>query len=289
MSNESSPRQETADCDTQSDDKEVSCPTCGDTFGSTQYMKVHHSHAHGESIAGDLIECDWCGDEFRRNPSATDGANYCSDECASNGRSERYTGDGHPRYDGGKETVTCEYCESQYGVWPTNAEKSRFCSTDCKAEWQSENVGGETHPQYNSVKVGCYICDETVRRKPSHLKEQERVFCSYDCHREYQSRHQVGEGHHMYEGGRSKEYGPNWDEQAAKARHRDNYRCQDCGAPQSEFDRALSVHHIIPRKMYTDAGGEYDYERGNRLENLVTLCGSCHSKREAVTLKPDTR
>lgn len=289
MSDESSPDQETADCNTESDDKEVACPMCGDTFGSTQYMKVHHNHAHGESIAGDVVTCDYCGDDFRRNPCDTDGVNYCSKECVSNARSEKYSGEGHPNYKGGKDTVTCEYCGSEYKVWSTQVDKTRFCSNDCKADWQSENVTGEDHHQYNSVKIDCHICGETVRRKPSHLEGQERVFCSYGCHREYQSRHQVGENHHMYNGGRSEKYGPNWDEQAEKARCRDDYKCQDCGRGQDEFDRALSVHHIMPRKMYTDSDGKYDYERGNRLENLVTLCGSCHSKREAVTLKLDTR
>lgn len=64
-------------------------------------------------------------------------------------------------------------------------------------------------------------------------------------------------------------------------RKRDNYKCQLCGAPQEEFERALSVHHI-------------DYDKANSdPENLITLCISCHSKtndnRESWQLKLEQR
>ena len=288
MTAETSPAGE-AGSSTASDDKEFSCPTCGKGFGSSQYMKVHHAHAHGESIAGVAVECDTCGTEFRRVPSSVRERNYCSNECMGKGRSERYSGENHPSYKGGKATISCEHCGGDYEVWPAQTDESRFCSIGCKSEWQSEHVSGENHHQYTSIDVECVICGKVVTRKPSHVEYVDNVFCSQGCHREYQSRHQVGENHHLYGGGRSEKYGPNWDEQAAKARERDGHKCQDCGAPQSDFDRALSVHHIMPRKKYTDENGNYDYERGNRLENLVTLCRSCHSKWEGLSLRPDTR
>lgn len=67
-------------------------------------------------------------------------------------------------------------------------------------------------------------------------------------------------------------YGPNWQAQRAKARARDSYRCQVCGAP--EIDREHDVHHRIPFKSFPSA------EEANQLSNLITLCPTCHHRAE---------
>lgn len=58
---------------------------------------------------------------------------------------------------------------------------------------------------------------------------------------------------------------------------RDNYTCQECGIATMNFrdsrsnpSRRVQAHHIIPRR----------YGGGDELENLVTLCAKCHTKRE---------
>ncbi len=67
-------------------------------------------------------------------------------------------------------------------------------------------------------------------------------------------------------------YGPNWTKIRNEVRKRDRYRCQICGVFES--DMAHDVHHKIPFRTFTD------YETANRLDNLVTLCASCHRKVE---------
>ncbi len=69
-------------------------------------------------------------------------------------------------------------------------------------------------------------------------------------------------------------YGPNWNQQKQKARERDNYTCQVCGAPEGE--RAHDVHHKVPFRSF--AG----YKEANSLRNLTTLCRSCHRRVETV-------
>lgn len=49
-----------------------------------------------------------------------------------------------------------------------------------------------------------------------------------------------------------------------KVLKRDHYTCQSCRQRLNAFE--LSVHHIIPREI----GGT------NILDNLITLCHSCH-------------
>jgi DEAD/DEAH box helicase domain-containing protein len=69
-------------------------------------------------------------------------------------------------------------------------------------------------------------------------------------------------------------YGANWTAQRDSARQRDSYTCQNCGRP--EDDRAHHVHHKIPFRAFDT------FQEANRLDNLVTLCPTCHLRAEAV-------
>lgn len=68
------------------------------------------------------------------------------------------------------------------------------------------------------------------------------------------------------------DYGPNWDAIKQRARERDDYICQACGAP--EDGRAHDVHHRQPFRLFGTPA------EANRLENLVTLCPTCHHQAE---------
>ena len=68
------------------------------------------------------------------------------------------------------------------------------------------------------------------------------------------------------------DYGPNWTAQRDRARARDGYRCQVCGAP--EQGRAHDVHHKVPFRAFAS------YRQANQLSNLVTLCPRCHRRAE---------
>jgi DEAD/DEAH box helicase domain-containing protein len=74
--------------------------------------------------------------------------------------------------------------------------------------------------------------------------------------------------------------GPNWEQQRNQARSRDSHRCRHCGAPE-RADRAHDVHHIQPFRTFGYVRGDNEkYLEANRLENLVTLCSSCHRRVE---------
>jgi len=74
--------------------------------------------------------------------------------------------------------------------------------------------------------------------------------------------------------------GPNWAEQRNQALSRDGHRCRHCGAPERP-DRAHDVHHLQPFRTFGYVRGKNDrYMEANRLENLVTLCTSCHRRVE---------
>jgi DEAD/DEAH box helicase domain-containing protein len=67
-------------------------------------------------------------------------------------------------------------------------------------------------------------------------------------------------------------YGPDWGRIRDRVRARDKYQCQVCGA--IETTRQHDVHHKTPFRSFASAA------EANRLENLTTLCNSCHRKVE---------
>jgi DEAD/DEAH box helicase domain-containing protein len=70
------------------------------------------------------------------------------------------------------------------------------------------------------------------------------------------------------------QYGPNWKQQRERVRIRDEFRCQVCG--REEDGRQHHVHHKTPFRQFDS------YLSANQLENLVTLCPSCHRRVESA-------
>jgi DEAD/DEAH box helicase domain-containing protein len=68
------------------------------------------------------------------------------------------------------------------------------------------------------------------------------------------------------------DYGPDWPRIRDRVRGRDKYTCQVCGA--IETNRQHDVHHKTPFRAFPSMMD------ANRLENLTTLCPSCHRKVE---------
>jgi DEAD/DEAH box helicase domain-containing protein len=68
------------------------------------------------------------------------------------------------------------------------------------------------------------------------------------------------------------DYGPDWPRIRDRVRARDKYTCQVCGAVES--NRQHDVHHKTPFRAFASL------MEANRLENLTTLCPSCHHKVE---------
>jgi DEAD/DEAH box helicase domain-containing protein len=76
------------------------------------------------------------------------------------------------------------------------------------------------------------------------------------------------------------DYGPDWPARRDEARERDRYTCRHCGAGERE-GRRHDVHHVTPFRLFGYVPGANDAHRlANRLENLVTLCPSCHRRAE---------
>jgi DEAD/DEAH box helicase domain-containing protein len=68
------------------------------------------------------------------------------------------------------------------------------------------------------------------------------------------------------------DYGANWPKIRESVRRRDQFKCQVCSVVES--DRQHDVHHKTPFRTFTST------DEANRLENLTTLCRTCHQKVE---------
>jgi 5-methylcytosine-specific restriction endonuclease McrA len=87
------------------------------------------------------------------------------------------------------------------------------------------------------------------------------------------SQRMSGSNHPFWKGGISKEeYSEIFNADLKKAiKNRDGWKCVNCGI--SRHQKILVIHHIDENKL------------NNSINNLVTLCGSCHSKTHWKTRK----
>jgi DEAD/DEAH box helicase domain-containing protein len=77
------------------------------------------------------------------------------------------------------------------------------------------------------------------------------------------------------------DYGPSWTQARELARGRDQYQCRQCGAIEVK-GQVHAVHHIRPFREFGYIPGENRYDQiANNLDNLITLCKTCHQRAEA--------
>jgi hypothetical protein len=137
-----------------------------------------------------------------------------------------------------------ECCLKSRSQWMKDKSKNPFCKQDFTGDRNGNWKGGNN----------CLGCNKKVSRFVTRCAK-----CNYEFH--------SGENHHHWIPNKIRLYPLEWKSTFKwQIRHRDGYKCQLCGVPQSECKYYLSIHHI-------------DYKKENtRPENLVSLCNSCHAK-----------
>lgn len=141
-------------------------------------------------------------------------------------------------------------------------EKARASQTEESRRKQAASMKGRKPPN-----AGQPWSDET-REKHAYRQTPE--------YRERQAERQRGEKSHLWKGGvtdaeRVRMSAWEWRERRKECYERDNWTCCDCGVHcSSQGKNKIQAHHVIPRRH----GGS------DELGNLVTLCISCHHKRE---------
>lgn len=138
------------------------CVACGTEFYAEYEKKYCSEECHDEAVSyegkanphyqggKETTACDICGTEFEYYPSEKKGL-YCS-KCVENAE-WRHRPDveqeNHPRWVGGKITVSCDVCDSTVERYPSGMEGDAvLCSNECRSEWLSDAFTGEGHPNW---------------------------------------------------------------------------------------------------------------------------------------------
>jgi len=236
------------------------CPKCGSEHDSEAGMKIHYGRAHEGSISGVKVECNACGDTFRKQRSHAEefDRHYCSNECKSEGYDERVE-------------LTCDKCGESFLRRQSHLEdgKRNFCSVKCKTDSYKRRVETE-----------CDNCGDTIEKTKDRYERYDNHYCNDECRTE----HMRGMADPKWKGGatlhevmlRSLSDGSGkWRALRREIKERREVKCKMCGREQSRNDRDLQVHHIVP----LTAGGS------NHADNLMLLCHRCHRSVESYTDK----
>jgi len=176
----------------------------------------------------------------------------------------------------------------------TSGRTNEFCSMACYNTMKSGRLRGIVKSDHHRralsmaragvpvpalwkpvITRACLHCGRQFiidRHRPVAVRAVQR-FCGTRCWYAFVREHSDASG--TFRGGRMPYYGPNWNDQARKARRRDRHTCQDCGVVQPR--PLLDVHHLIPRRVF-----QGEHVTANAIENLVTVCKACHMRREVV-------
>ena len=123
-----------------------------------------------------------------------------------------------------------------------------------------------------------YYTREVLGYGDIHLPEQEMHTTAYWLFLDEEVSRQVESPHR----------GSNWATQRQRARERDGFACQVCGVSEGVAGREHDVHHIIPFREFGSLPGVNDsYLQANQLDNLITLCRSCHQRVSGDRLSRD--
>ena len=250
----------------------LSCVTCGEPFDVHPYRakKARWCPACNQARrAGVSLICAYCRKPFTRRPHGgrTDEGAYCSTACY---------------WAVGQVVTVCACCGQPLLAQRHRVELNKtgvYCCWACKCAKHPGKPG-------NPIPVECEACGRKFKRGRARYFPG-RQFCNARCKGDWMRAHRNGEGHPSWEGGGIYYYGPNWDAQRDAARARDGYRCQNpaCGLAEADHPVQLHVHHRRPFRSFGYKPGKNTlYLVANALENLVSLCSSCHVMAEFGTI-----
>lgn len=213
--------------------------------------------------------CVECGNEFERE-SGRGGGNvsesrrkFCSKLCNGRfwGRKRWEERDRKPN-----DPKPCLTCGGIF-VAGKSHPKQVCCSSACRAKLNNQ-LDAEKRDSKRPTSAICLSDFCKKEFQPSRYSWGTQKFCSGKCYRrECQRRWRTKHPQMDKFAVRRRKWRGNW----WKALERDAFTCQLCGLKGSSEDTSkLLVHHL-------DGEGERQ-GKNHVLENLQTLCGSCHAK-----------
>jgi 5-methylcytosine-specific restriction endonuclease McrA len=155
-----------------------------------------------------------------------------------------------------------------------------FCDDICCYMYRAQQAGYE-----NLLEIRqCNTCGNDYK-----ARKRNNRYCSRECFELAHKENMRGESNPSYIDGRSYKStynaGSEWHEIRVEVYKRDDYTCQSCGIKcvsksttmqyPNLSTRIIQCHHIEPYAMSQD----------NSLDNLITLCISCHRSIHNATIE----
>jgi uncharacterized protein YjhX (UPF0386 family) len=186
---------------------------------------------------------------------------------------------------------------NQVRRWLIRAQiPTRDISTGTKLAWKGQTDKQRAASALNAAVARSFLTEDSYRkisesnkgrdapnRGKSWTSEERATHAAYRATLEYREKMaaaQRGELGHNWQGGKTDEsslHGWPWRMRRRECYERDGWTCQDCGCKclntsdsKKHPKRKIQAHHIVSRRD----GGTDD------LSNLITLCMSCHHRRE---------
>lgn len=274
----------------------IKCPDCGRVYASSYMLKQHRDTPMCDPERDNGI-CAVCGESFKSEKGAvihyrkSHSERFYKEEktgefdCPSCDKSLETKGgrSSHHKQVHGEsliiEKTSCNQCGEEYEYNP-NQNHGDFCSGKCMQEYQV----GENNPMFgqghkvSGENNGMYGKTPATKGKTHSEEAKEKMRGPRPSI--------AGENHPKWVGGHDYFYGDSWTESLKEdIRERDGYECCECSVSQSELDYSLHVHHKIPFRMF----GTEKHERANDPANLMSLCVSCHTRKDNLIIQAERR
>jgi hypothetical protein len=151
----------------------------------------------------------------------------------------------------GKVIKTCVFCNNEFLA--RHDRKGVYCSKSCNAKNQPKKI--------TRIKFRCKICNNEFEVKK--YRENSASFCSIKCMSIERGIKMRRENHPSWKGGISER--PYKVRKLIESLKKKIGKCQVCFSENN-----LQGHHIQPFSLRPDLGDDEN--------NILILCGSCHSK-----------
>ena len=204
-----------------------------------------------------IKQCQNCNEEYSIRGDRSSQSKYCSKKCKQIASRTQIVS-------------TCANCNKSFAHRMSRARI--FCGRDCQYDYKHIT---------SRITLICAACNKEFR--VFRFESKKRTYCSMKCWYSNSNGERSGEHHPGWKGGHSEDYryGPDWPKISYRVRKRDGWICQICSKySKARGKYAHQVHHIVPLRKFNG-----DIDAAHSLENLITLCTSCHRRVETGKLK----
>jgi len=201
--------------------------------------------------------CEECGSDYVSRTKSPGIERFCGKKCNTKFWN-RKTREKIPKIQ--NPPKSCIVCGALFTPRPNQYKRTQTCSFKCSRISAEDIRSGKRAAKRNTTPKICEICHAKYEVGIS-MPWENRRFCSQKCACKSSGKKRYKKvQHELYDGN------------CHPCRKRDGFKCVRCGGKKS-----LHVHHI-------DGSGQTS-EPNHALENLVTLCGSCHKSMHAINFR----